>query len=91
MKISARPGSLSHIELELLKCAIQCFAFPPLASGSRIFGGQLLQIRSHQPCQSSLPLNGNFANLFNEIIIKREGDVHTPIIRKAQVPLVRRH
>ena len=47
-----------------------------------MFGGQLLEVRAHQPSQRSLVIDRNFPDFPDQIIVQRKRDVHIPIIRE---------
>ena len=82
VEIFARPGLFAHIELERSETFFQRLQFSTLAPRPGVFGGQFVKVRRTSPVKRSIPLNRNLADFPDQIVLKRKGDIHKPIIRE---------
>src|SRR5690242_10496064 len=89
MKVCPRPGPLAKLQSNLPKGALERFALTPLSAGCRVFGGNVFQIRANHPSESRVTLDGDFPDFFNQFVLKRQCDVHKPIIRESLKPCKR--
>jgi len=47
--------------------------------------GEFFQMGAHKSGQSRIPLDRQFADLFDQLVIERERDIHEPIIRETLI------
>src|ERR1700752_3028204 len=64
-----------------LEIEFEGFSFAPLATLCCAFCSEFLQLFPHQSCQRGIALDCDFANFFHQFFVKRECDIHAPIIR----------
>src|SRR5450755_321991 len=76
------PRVLPYFELVSTETVSQRLQFLALAPRSRILLRNLLQIIADQPGERGIALHRDFADLFDQLIVQRKGDIHRPIIRE---------
>lgn len=82
----AFPSTLADFETELLEAAFQGLLFAALPAGDGIGRRERLQMVPDQSGQRGIPIDSNFPDPFNQIVIERKRHVHVHIIRETLDP-----
>jgi hypothetical protein len=72
--------------LETVESLLQEFLISALSPRARVLLRQLFQMAAHQASECCIPFDRDFANLFDQLLVERKGDVHAPIIRETLNP-----
>src|SRR5579859_1808438 len=83
MEVCPRPGPLANLQSNLLKRALECLALTPFSAGRSLFSRNLFQIGANHPRESRVTLDGDLPDFLNQLVLKRQCDVHKPIIRES--------
>ncbi len=83
MKICPRPFSFADPQVNLVKRALERLKFPAPSARDSVFGSDSCQIVAHHACESRISLDRNFSDFPHEFVLKRQCDIHEPIIRES--------
>ena len=85
MQVRPFPGPLTDTELELRKAAFKRLAFSAFPARRRVFRGDILEEIPDQTRHRRVSFDRYFTDLFDELIIERERDVHVHIISETLI------
>jgi hypothetical protein len=82
MQVRPTPVAFADVELRALEGVLKSLALATLFAGGSVFSSDLLEVVTDHAGEGGIAVDGDFAKLFDELLVERESDIHAPIIRE---------